>query len=108
MCERGGEKRGEEMELGLLGALCCCSFLFFPSLMENFGWSIIHPIWNAVGGPDEAGVWGNSVVRVFWVCGIGRSLLAGFGFVWQVGHVWNLHGGWIGSALRAKQTLAWR
>lgn len=50
-----------------LGSVGFALYLVHGPLMEGFGWHIIRPIWAAVGGQDEAGLWG---VLFFWTFGL--------------------------------------
>ena len=59
-----------------LGSIGFSLYLVHGPLMEAFGWHVIRPIWNAVGGPDNAGVWG---VFFVWVSGF---LALGVPFLW--------------------------
>ena len=49
-----------------LGSIGFALYLVHGPLMEGFGGRIIRPIWNAVGGEDEAGFWG---ILFVWVVG---------------------------------------
>ena len=59
-----------------LGSIGFSLYLVHGPLMEAFGWHIIRPIWNVVGGQDDAGVWGTFFV---WVSGF---LALGVPFLW--------------------------
>ncbi len=66
-----------------LGSIGFALYLVHGPLMEGFGWHIIRPIWNAVGGQDEAGVWG---IMFVWVAGF---LAFGLPCLWAADLFWR-------------------
>lgn len=58
-----------------LGVIGFSLYLVHGPLMEGFGWRIIRPIWNAVGGQDEAHGWGVFFVWIFGLLGFGIPCL---------------------------------
>ncbi len=53
-----------------LGSIGFALYLVHGPLMEGFGWYLMRPIWSAVGGQDDAGVWGTLFVWVFGFLGL--------------------------------------
>ena len=49
------------------GSIEFALYLVHEPLMEDFGCHLIRPIWDAVGGRDDAGVWD---VLFIWFCGV--------------------------------------
>lgn len=66
-----------------LGSIGFALYLVHGPLMDGFGWRVIRPIWNAVGGQDEAGVWGIFFVWVFGLLGLGIPCLWAADLFWR-------------------------
>ena len=48
------------------GSIECALYLVYEPVMDDFGCHNTRPIWNAVGGRDEAGGWD---ILFIWFCG---------------------------------------